>query len=514
MKNIKLEEKLKYKTGNPSFIFPAIAIWGLMIFLILGFLWFLDYGIFSLERYYLLPWCILAGIVVLSPTLYYLYKQQFDAFHPLIFGVWSYIFPAFVFGGVILAFGWANPYYLVLIEDPQYNLPLSLVYVMVGYIGIVVGYALPVGSIFAKKVDMLLPKLDWQPSEVWVPGYLLLLAGFAFNIIGFIQGIIGFQRVDEIGVFDGILFFLLVILTEASLFLWLGIFSVKDKTGIYYITLAILLAIIPLKMALQGNRGSLIGSVILIVVAFQYSGRKLKFKHSVVMGSVLAIALFLGVIYGTAFRNIKGSESRTQTGDYIGQVNLTLEYLSNKDTGEIISQGFQSLAIRIDNLSALGVAVANYEKLQPYEAGFGIENNIINDLYTSFIPRFIWADKPPTSDARAYSDLYFSYSENSFAVTPFGDLLRNFGPIGVPVGMFLIGIFFRWIYTLLIQTPNPALWKKVAYFVLLTSVSYEAFYATIFPTIIRNLFVLGVSFIGVNFVINQVRALNKTKFVG
>jgi hypothetical protein len=360
---------------------------------------------------------------------------------------------------------------------------------------------------------MLLPNWEWQPSEVWVPGYLLLFAGFGFNIIGFIQGIIGFQRVDEIGIFDGILFFLLVILTEGSLFLWLGIFSVKNKTGIYYITLVILLAIIPLKMALQGNRGSLIGSVILIVVAFQYSGRKLKFKHSLVMGSLLAIALFLGVVYGTAFRNIKGSESRTQTGDYIGQVSLTLDYLSNKDTGEIITQGFQSLADRIDNLSALGVAVANYEKLQPYEAGFGIENNIINDLYTSFIPRFIWADKPPTSDARAYSDLYFSYSENSFAVTPFGDLLRNFGPIGVPIGMLLIGIFFRLIYTLLIETQYPTLWKKVAYYVLLTTVSFEAFYATIFPSIIRNIFVLGVTFLFVNIIINQVRKLNRGKLV-
>ena len=82
------------------------------------------------------------------------------------------------------------------------------------------------------------------------------------------------------------------------------------------------------------------------------------------------------------------------------------------------------------------MVVANYEQLAPYEASYGLENNILNDLYTSFIPRFIWNEKPPTSDARAYSDLYFNFGENSFAISPFGDLIRNFGPIGIPLGIY------------------------------------------------------------------------------
>ena len=76
-----------------------------------------------------------------------------------------------------------------------------------------------------------------------------------------------------------------------------------------------------------------------------------------------------------------------------------------------------------------------------------LKNNIINDLLTSLIPRFVWADKPNTSDPRAYSDLYFDYGENSFAITPFGDLLRNFGVIGIPLGMLIIGIYLRIIYS-------------------------------------------------------------------
>jgi hypothetical protein len=137
--------------------------------------------------------------------------------------------------------------------------------------------------------------------------------------------------------------------------------------------------------------------------------------------------------------------------------------------------------------------VSRHEKLAPYEASYGLENNIVNDALTSFVPRFLWPDKPPTSDPRAYSDLYFNYSENSFAISPFGDLLRNFGLVGVVVGMMLLGFYLRTIYAILIDTPNPSLWKKTAYFMLLTVISYEGFFATMMPSVIRYIIVIAVS---------------------
>jgi hypothetical protein len=183
----------------------------------------------------------------------------------------------------------------------------------------------------------------------------------------------------------------------------------------------------------------------------------------------------------------------------------TVDYLSQEDPSVLIEQNAQALADRVEQLSSVGVVVANYEKLAPYEASYGLENNVINDLYTSFIPRFVWPEKPPTSDSRAYSDLYFNYGDNSFAISPFADLLRNFGPIGVPLGMLLLGIYLRLIYATLIDTPDPAMWKKVAYFALLTVVSYESFYATIFPSIVRLVFVLALSLLLVNLFTTKAR---------
>lgn len=497
-----------YPDKNDNLIVPIIILWSLVLLAILGFVWMTnDFGS-SIHGLYLFPWTILAGICVLAPSVYFFYAGKFDLFNPLVFAAWIYVFPAFVIGGVIIAFGWVNPYFLSFIEDPEYNLPLTLVYISVGFLGLSIGYFLPIGRIIAEKIEPRLPKWNWSPEKVWFPGVLLLLAGIGLNILGFVQGLLGFQRNIEVNMFDGTLFFLQIVLTAGMVLLWLAIFNTKQKDGIYYIMIVVLIVFLPLRMALMGSRGSLIMGLLPIAMAFLYSGRRLKLKTGILFGVIGFAALAIGITYGTTFRNIKGSEARMNAGDYIGQIGVTLEYLSNEDPVNVAGQTAQAFADRVENLSSVAVVVANYEKFAPYEASYGLENNILNDLYSSFIPRFFWADKPSTSDPRAYSALYFNYGDNSFAISPFGDLLRNFGPIGVPLGMLVLGIYLRLIYAALIDTPNPAMWKKVAYFPLLTVVSYEAFYATIFPSVVRTIFVLAISLFVVNFIIKRIRGTN------
>jgi len=198
---------------------------------------------------------------------------------------------------------------------------------------------------------------------------------------------------------------------------------------------------------------------------------------------------------------IKGSEARINAGDYVGQIAETVDYISRTDSLKLLEESTRTLFERIENLSSLAVVVANYEKLEAYEASYGLKNNIYNDLITSLVPRFLWPGKPSTSDPRAYSDLYFNFGENSFAITPFGDLLRNFGLIGVPLGMMIVGIYLRLIYGLLIESEVPRLWKKMAYYPLLTIVSYEAFYATMFPSMIRTLLMIVVCLLIIKFLI-------------
>ena len=471
-------------------LIPVLFLWGIVAFVAMALVWIENDLGHVRNGFYMLPWCLISGACVLAPSVWMYYRGNLDFFHPLTFAAWSYVFPAFILGGVIIAFGAVNPYFMTFIDDPEYNLPLSLVYVGVGFLGLWLGFSLPVGRYIAEKLENRLPTWQWSSSDVWLPGLVLLGAGIAVNLVGFVQGIMGFQRISEIGVFDSVLFFMLTLISVGYVLLWLGIFSATEKGIAYYTVLAILILFVPFRLALLGSRSGMLISVVPIAMAFGYSGRRLKAKTAFLFGGLLVAAVLLGAVYGTAFRNEKGSEAKINAGDYVGLVGDTFDYLGKADPEILVEDSLQALADRIENLSSLAVVVANYEKLAPYEASYGLENNIINDALTSLIPRFVWQDKPGTSDARAYSDLYFNYSENSFAITPFGDLLRNFGPVGVPVGMLLLGVYLRLIYRLLIDTPLPAVWKKVAYFPLLAVISYEGFYATLLPGIIRTLFVV------------------------
>jgi hypothetical protein len=505
MREIKLTNSYLPAEKRFGILIPIAVLWGLAI--VLSVIWLLVDDEFGnpLKEYYLLPYAFLTGIIILAPSIYLYYQNKFDLFHPLVYAAWSYCFPAFVGGGVIMAFKWNDQHFFAYIEDQETTLPITLGYVAIGFIGIIIGFFLPVGKLIGSKLNRFLPNWEWKPEQVWSPGVLLIIAGIAFNLIGFINGLIGFQRAATVEIFDGVLFFLIILYSQGNILLWQGVFQAKKRNTIFYVILLSLIILIPLRGAMLGSRSGLMISIIPIVMAFLYSGRKLRWQQTAVIGAILSVVIFFGVAYGTAFRNMKGSEARMDAGDYVGQVFATVDYLTSNDPIVTVQSSLIALAERIDNLSALAVVVSNYEKLAQFEEDYGLENNIVNDFLTSFIPRFIWADKPHTSDARAYSELYFNYGDNSFAVTPFGDLLRNFGPIGVPLGMMVLGFYLRIIYFLFIENGQNQIWRKVAYFPLLTIVSYEAFYATIFPSVIRVTVVLIISLWIANFVTKSVK---------
>ncbi|MDI1241236.1 MAG: hypothetical protein PSX80_04880, partial [bacterium] len=458
-----------------------------------GFVW-IENGLGNITpTLYILPWTLLSAVCVLAPSAYLLYIRKFNLFHPLVLEAWIYVFPAFIVGSFFLAFGWVDPYYLSLIDDPTYNLPLSLVYISVGFLGLTAGFFIPVGQYVSDLIAPRLPAWHWRPGQVWLPGTLLLCIGISFNVLAFLQGLVGYQKSVKVEPFDGLLSFLVAVLGVGTLLLWLGVFSTKRRGPVFYGIIVVLLILVPVNAAVAGSRGSLLSSLIQIAYCFVAAGRKLNLRVAFAFGVIGLLALVLGMAYGTSFRNIKGSEARTSSGDYFGQVVATIDYFSTEDPNIVIQQTAEALTGRIENLSSVAVVVANYERLAPYEESYGLENNILNDFYTSFIPRFIWNEKPRTSDPRALGDLYFNYGENSFAISPFADLLRNFGPIGVPLGMFVLGIYLRSVYAALIDTPHPEMWKKVAYFVLLPAVSYEGFYAAIFPTTLRLVLVLAIT---------------------
>ena len=467
-------------------IYAILTFWGLVA-VCLATIFISEFGFGDQSsKYYLLPWCLATGAVIAAPSIYLFYKGQFDPFHPLVFPAWSYFFPGFFIGGLVVAAGLSQPYFLSYIQDESYNLPLTFVYIMLGYGGLTLGFAIPYAKRFGQALGRRLPKWEITTEKIAFPALVLMAIGLANTLIGFALGILGFQKVQEIGIFDGIIFLLSLFWIEASFLLWLYVFRSKHF-GIAQVLITGVLLIAGLtRSAFQGNRGGLIQLIVLISFAFVFSGRKLTGKHYAA-GSVLVIlALIGGMIYGTTFRSIKESQEQISFDQYVTVVSSTFDKLLDQDPGTILVNGFSALAERIDAVSSLAVVVSNYEALAPYEEAWGINNNIYVDTVTFFIPRVVWPDKPVSIEPSKYADLYFNFSENAFTITPMGDLLRNFGPIGVPLGMIFLGVILRVLYAALVEDQPFQFWRATLFYMIFTNaISFEGVYSLIIPLIFK-----------------------------
>jgi len=464
-------------------VYGILSIWGLVAISFLTVI-FSEIGLGDQSsKYYLLPWCLVTGAVVIIPSMYLVYKGRFDPFHPLVFPAWSYFFPGFFIGGLLLTAGLSQPYFLSLVPDESYNLPLTLVYVMLGYVGLVAGFAIPYARRVGEWIAKHLPRWPLLNERVAVPGLLLMAIGMGYTLVGFAQGLLGFQKVQEIGAFDGIVFLLSLFWLEASFLLWLYVFRSPRIAFWQGLVIAVLVITALTKSVFQGNRGSFIQFLILIAFAFVLSGKKLTIRFYAVGGMLAVAGLLGGMIYGTTFRSVKESQDQVSLDRYIAVVPATFDRLSEQDIGTVLVNGFSALAERVDAVSSLAVVVSNYEALAPYEESWGINDNIYVDTVTFFIPRVVWPDKPISIDPGKYGDLYFNYSENSFTITPMGDLLRNFGPFGVPIGMIILGFLIRIVYAALIENQPFEYWRATLFYMIYANISFEGTYGLIIPTV-------------------------------
>jgi hypothetical protein len=316
-------------------------------------------------------------------------------------------------------------------------------------------------------------------------------------------GVIGYQGNKEITSYDGLIFLSTLFWLEGTFVGWYVVFANSKITRRSYVVIALLIVTSLFKALFSGNRGSLLQSLMVVVIAFALSGRILRLKQAIIGIFLFAVLLLTGMIYGTTFRSVRRSETAGGIASYADNVVETMRQVSSNNGADAVEFGLTSLAERIDTVSSVAVVVSNYEELAPYEESYGLDNNIRKDFVTTFVPRLFWNDKPVASDAKRYGDLYFDYGENSFAMTPIGDLLRNYGVAGVPIGMLILGMLLRTMYRALIENRERTVARATLYFMLLLSISYEGFYGLIFPFFIKIGIASLVGILIINFLANR-----------
>lgn len=459
----------------------AIAAAGL-VFSLFGF----DFLPFRIERPYLIPWVIATGIVITAPIIYLKRIGELTLVHPLVFAAATYFFPIFFLGGWSLVFGLSNYYYLAFVNDPEYDLPLTFLYVILGFGALSIGFLVSPGRKLGRRIGEKLPTGDLTSTELFVGSIVFLIGGFYSTLVALELGQIGYQAAGTIyGDVGSLNVYLTVIVPTSSFLLWLVFFQQKGWSINKFVILAAQVMAAVFMLLALGGKSSLLQSVLYLFGAFVLVRRKILFKNWMWLSAGLTLALVVGFIYGTTFRDLKGNADRISTESYFEIAYDTFTAIGEVDAGRRFEESFYQLAERLEIASSLAVVVSNYEALKPYEAEYGLENNIWQYTWTAFIPRFIWKDKPQIADNYSYNELYFGYGGFGLAITSMGDLLRNFGPIGVPLGMFLLGFLIRVFYASLIEGQPFSAWRGTLYFLVLTKISYDSFYGEILPTAIR-----------------------------
>jgi hypothetical protein len=429
--------------------------------------------------------CILSGLVFLLPSLYLKLQQRFDFFHPLVYPVFTYLFPAFTLGGLYLMGGYITPWVMDLVSDPDYHVSLSFVYILIGFIGLIIGFMLPLGEIGGKALSRRMPRWNWSEKEVLGPGFLLLLIGVGMSFWAIAAGMGGYQSRETVAVESGFAYSLTIIGNLGSFLLWWAYFKRKRKDFLMHLLLVILVVQIFLSGLVSGSRATILVAAIGIFAAYRFAGRRIRRRTIMLFGIIGIFSLIIGFNLGTTYREIKGSEDSVSAGGSLKYGLNSVEHLAKRDMLDNIYDSVDLFLSRLESVSSLSVIVANYERLRPLEEQYGIKNSIWTSTWTALIPRFLWPDKPLISNARAVAALYFNFPTNSFGLTVFGDLLRNFGPFGVPIGMLVLGIMLRILYAAFLENGLDSIWRIASYYLLLSSVNYEAFYGSILPNFIR-----------------------------
>ncbi len=183
----------------------------------------------------------------------------------------------------------------------------------------------------------------------------------------------------------------------------------------------------------------LLGNAVLPMLVFIYSWERRRIPWGLLLAGALAIAPFnlskqrFRAVHWKSMSDLGPAEMAALAGDF---VSLTYDMVSG---GELSAEeiGRASVA-RANALALLSVVVHDTPRVIPYWNGYSY-----SELPFHAIPRVLWPDKLTISFGQEFGHRYefLEYHDSETAIS-LGQLIEcyvNFGPVGVGIGMLIIG---------------------------------------------------------------------------
>jgi hypothetical protein len=290
------------------------------------------------------------------------------------------------------------------------------------------------------------------------------------------------------GVFEKIL--------PSSLYYFLFLFSKLTYVGIYYIYfsesknrntyLAAGLLLALAQSLFSGIFGDLVYLTILTVLLL-LMGKKINFGKSIF---ITAIGIFFVLILQTIkteYRKITwGDSSADKVSAFI---DIATDRVINFDRVFTL-EGIFPVIVRFNQGMIVGKVMDYVPRVTSYQDG----KTISLSLAASFIPRFVWPDKP---EAGGHANMLlftgFEIQGYSMNVGPYGEAYGNFGKNGAIVYMFFYGLFFNFVFYQILKysrkQPTILLWIP---YLFINSIQVETDTLLTVNTIIKGLLFIWV----------------------
>jgi hypothetical protein len=190
--------------------------------------------------------------------------------------------------------------------------------------------------------------------------------------------------------------------------------------------------------AISGMKGEILIPILTLILIFAVTNARL--PRIAILFPLMPLIVFPFV---TAYRNNLNNGYRSQVNTISGLAAVLQKTVSdvvgsNLTFGDRASTSFDATTSRLSILTDVRDVIS----LPDPSLLNGDEVVWMAPLYP-FIPRFIWTNKPILDKGIRLSVALGRPNTTSSAATPIGDLYSLYGTWGVPIGMFIFGVFVQ-----------------------------------------------------------------------
>lgn len=435
-----MQQRTTVAHGRKAYLVIAIGSFAIAIALLIGKL-FEGYfsGIHNLARAYSIPFALL-GLIICMGVFFYGYRQGridlFEIVYPLS-ALYMLHYP--IRALFMLGFPNLTRYLYRFPVNSEIYLSHALLLFDIGFLAFVCGYFWSGGRDLAATI----PKIPWigNISGLFWKGVLVYGAGFAAFLILLASGsALRFQWVE--GSRNTSFYNSLVFLSElrvVGLYLtWVAYLNQK-KPNLFIPYLIVLIEL--LVGVAAGSKQALFQMMIALLFAYHYTNHRITAKAVLLLGTFLLVLFPLVQTYRDIYRHVLGFRPDPHlTEIYELRDDVSLSFSSELSFIGTVQQ-IMNRANQLDYLTTIVYRVPDYIDHQ---------NTLWPTIISGFIPRMLWPDKPTLALGRyMVSVVLGSASRTNAPVTNIGEFYLNFGVMGVPIGMFILGAVYRIVYTYL-----------------------------------------------------------------